>query len=239
MTIKKRNELKMAFKKGSIPTQEDFSNLIDSFIHKEEDGLFGAEGGLKMVPLGSSGSSKKFASFLKNVTNKTAVWSLEPHPNNSEEFGLNFVDLNGVSQFLISSNGYVGLGTLSPQTKLDVNGNMQSFGRRGNYKSGKVLGNGKWHKIIEHLTDCHLFEIVAKINKPGCGMHSIIHATAANAFNGEKKDINITRAYYGSFRNRIELRWTGDTFDYNLEIRTRRDYEDNSYIEYYITNLWF
>ena len=70
-------------------------------------------------------------------------------------------------------------------------------------------------------------------------MHSIIHATAANAFNGGKKDINITRAYYGSFRNRIELRWTGDTFDYNLEIRTKRDYEDNSYIEYYITNLWF
>ena len=82
MTIKKRNELKMAFKKGSIPTQEDFSNLIDSFIHKEEDGLFGAEGGLKMVPLGPSGSSKKFASFFKNVILSTPSHLVSPKNHN-------------------------------------------------------------------------------------------------------------------------------------------------------------
>lgn len=236
MPVKTKKELKNAFKKGSIPTQEDFENLIDSFIHIEESSWPGSEDGAKFLPCGTS---KKFASFFYNIVNKSAVWIIEPYPKNNDIFGLNLVDINGKSKLLVSNNGDIGIGTLSPQTKLDVDGNIQSCGRRGTYKNGKVLADGEWHKIIEHLSDCHIFEIVAKVNKPGYGMHSVIHSIATNAFNGSRKDINTTCSYYGSFRNKIKLRWTGDTFDYNLEIKTAKNYEGEYYIEYYITNLLF
>ena len=77
MAIKKRTELKMAFKKGAIPTQEDFADLIDSFAHKKEDGWFNDEDGVIITP---SGPSKRIASFFKNIVNKSAVWTLEAYP---------------------------------------------------------------------------------------------------------------------------------------------------------------
>ena len=138
----------------------------------------------------------------------------------------------------ISEKG-IGVGTTKPECKLDVAGEIQFTGRRGTYKQGKVLGDGKWHTIIESLTDCHAFEIVAKINKYGFCMHSIIHAIAVNAFNGPVQSINVTSAYYGSSKNNIELRWSGNDFNYNLEIRTRSSYDGEYYIEYYVTNLWW
>lgn len=236
MAIKNRKELKSAFKKGNIPTQDDFENLIDSLVHKHEDGLFDENNG---ICISSSGASNKLVSFCESMNKKNILWSLEQNTNINNDSGLNLVDKNGDSLMYINNKSFVGIGNVTPQCKLDVNGEIQTTGRRGTYKYGRVLGDGKWHVIIDQLSDCHVFEIVAKINKYNFGRHSIIHAIAANAFNGKGNKINITNAFYGDSKNSIDLCWDGEEFNYNLKIRTTNNYDGEFYIEYYITNLWW
>jgi hypothetical protein len=65
------------------------------------------------------------------------------------------------------------------------------------------------------------------------------HAIALSTFGRSNNTIHKTKAYYGSFRNKIDLRWVGDTFNYTLQIRTNQDYGEESMIKYYVTNLWW
>ncbi|MEL6358393.1 MAG: adhesin [Bacteroidota bacterium] len=236
MAIVSRSQLKQAFEKGAIPSQEDFENLVDSMLHKQEDGMISQDDGLKLSP---KGSARKMLTFYNNLSDLKPKWGIEQHPKNSPDFGLNLVDQSGESQLFIKPDGKVGLGTTDPTSKLDVAGNINMQGRRGTYATGQVPGDSEWHSITPPLNHCHAFEVVAQIGKPGRGLYSIIHATALSAFGRSSNKITKTEAHYGSFRNKIDLRWAGQTFNYYLQIRTKRNYGGDSMIKYYVTNLWW
>ncbi|MDD9139790.1 MAG: adhesin [Candidatus Cardinium sp.] len=236
MAITNREKLKKNFEKGAIPTHNDFEDLIDSMFHKQDDGLISPDNGLSLSP---KGDSSKLITFFNSLNDFKPTWSIEPYPKNSSAFGLNLTDKNGESKFFIESNGYVGLGTLNPSERLTVQGNINMHGRRGNYASGKVAGDGQWHDITPALNACHAFEVIAKIGKEGCGVHALTHAIALSTFGGSSNKIQKIRAYYGSFRNRIDVRWKGSTFNYTLQIRSMRDYGEGSMLQYYVTNLWW
>jgi hypothetical protein len=236
MAITSRIDLKKSFEKGAVPTQQDFSNLIDSMIHKQEDGLISEDNGLRLSP---TGSDKRLLSFFDSLNNFKPTWTIEQYPKNSSEFGLNIADQEGDSKLFIRYDGHVGIGTLNPSTTLEVNGNISSQGRRGTYMTGQVPGDSNWYAITPKLNQCHAFEIIAKINKPGRGLHAMLHAFALSTFKGAKSTINKSHAYYSSFRDKIDLRWGGANFSYYLEIRTKRNYGEGNMISYYITNLWW
>jgi hypothetical protein len=236
MAIISRSQLKKAFERGAIPSQEDFESLIDSMFHKQDDGFMSQEEGLKLSP---KGSTRKLISFFDNLSDFKPRWGIEQYPQNSPDFGLNFVDQQGESRLFIQADGNVGVGTLNPSEKLDVQGNINMRGRRGTYALGEVPGDGNWHTITPNLNSCHAFEVIAKIGKPGRGLYAMVHALALSTFGHSSNKIKKTVAHYGSFRNKIDLRWAGFTFDYYLQIRTRRNYGDESMIKYYITNLWW
>lgn len=236
MAIVSREVIKKNFEKGSIPTQQDFEDLIDSMFHKQDDGLISQDYGLRLTP---KGSSSKLITFFNNLNDFKPTWSIEQYPKNSTEFGLNILDKQGESKLFIQANGNIGIGTINPQEKLTVDGSISMHGRRGTYASGEVPGDGNWHSITPPLSDCHAFEIIAKIGKPGRGLYAMTHAIALSTFGNSQSKINKTKAYYGSFRNRIDFRWVGETFNYVLQIRTQRAYGEDSMIKYYVTNLWW
>lgn len=236
MAITSREGLKKNFEKGSIPTQQDFEDLIDSMFHKQDDGLISQDYGLRLSP---KGSSSKLVTFFNNLNDFKPTWSIEQYPKNSPEFGLNISDRHGESKLFIQANGNIGIGTTNPQEKLTVNGSISMHGRRGTYASGEVPGDGNWHNITPPLNACHAFEVMAKIGKPGRGLYAMTHAIALSTFGHSSNKINKTKAYYGSFRNKIDLRWAGETFNYVLQIRTQRAYGEDSMIKYYVTNLWW
>ncbi len=236
MTIVSRNKLKEAFAQGKIPSQEDFGNLIDSLLHQQDDGFISQDEGLRLSP---KGDNKKIVSFFQNLIDLKPQWSVEQYPKESSDFGINLTDAEGDSRLFIHPNGNVGIGTLHPTTTLEVGGNVNMQGRRGTFSQGKVPGDGEWHNITPQLNQCHGFEVIAQIGKPGRGMYAMTHAFALSTFGRSSSSIQKTSAYYGSFRNKLDLRWHGETFNYVLQIRSKRDYGSECMIKYYVTNLWW
>jgi hypothetical protein len=148
-------------------------------------------------------------------------------------------DLNNI--FFFHNNGNFGLGKRSEdKLKLDVNGIIGSKGRIGTYKYGAVCANGEWQTIVEGLDDCQAFEVMARTGKKGAGKFSIMHAIALSTYgnNGFKNKIKKTHAYYGFFWNKINLRWTGATHNYALQIKTNRNFGTDVFIYYNISKLW-
>jgi hypothetical protein len=235
MAIIDKIQLKQAFEEGAIPTQDDFENLIDSMVHKHDNGFISKEDGLKLSP---QGSDKKLISFFEDIGDFKPRWSLEGKFDGDKPFSLNLLNDKNNSVLFIENNGNIGIGTTNPATTLDVDGNISMQGRIGTYAHGIVPADGNWYAITPKLTNCHAFEVVAKVAKTGKGLHAMVHAIALSTFGKSKSKINVTQAYYGSFINKIDLRWEGQTFNYTLQMRTRRNYGQDVMIKYNITNLW-
>jgi hypothetical protein len=129
--------------------------------------------------------------------------------------------------FFFDSKGKLGIGKRSENSfELDVNGFVGMKGRIGTYKNGAIPADKKWYKIIGPLNRCHAFEIVARTGWVGAGKFAMLHAIALSAFGKSRSKIRKTSAYYGAFWNKINLRWTGTTNAYFLEMRTNSNYRD-------------
>lgn len=234
MSLQNRNSLKTFFKKGQLPSEGNFFDLIDSMINKVDDGMSKTmEDGLMLSPIGGS---QKLVSFYKSIEEKSPAWSIEI---NQSDGNLNFNNHVGDSIMTLTNEGKVGINNNNPSFELDINGSVAMSGRIGNAYKGKVLADGNWHPILTDLNGCHAFEIVAGIGKKKTGRYALIHAFALSAYGKSKNKIDLRQAYYGVRSNRIELRWTGTTYSYNLEIRTRNTYDGEFYIQYFISKLWF
>lgn len=241
--IYSREDLKKHFRNGEIPTENHFANLIDSMLNKQDDGFSkDDENGLV---ISSRGSSKKFVTFYKNINDLTPFYYIEkdereiaamrftPSDDNNEE-------KEEKNSFFFHVNGSVGIGTRSNEAyKLQVNGFAGMEGRVGTYLQGQVPSDGNWHSIIEGLDNCQAFEIIARTGKKGSGKFAILHAYALSAFGRSHSRIRKVSARYGSFWNKIGIRWKSKgTHDYALQLRTSRNYGNDVYIYYKVSKLW-
>nr|WP_320014346.1 hypothetical protein [uncultured Desulfobacter sp.] len=237
MDKKNRKTLKAYFKKGSLPSEQQFVSLIDSMLNTIDDGVAkNSEDGLKIA---SIGNSDKLIGFYKNIEMKSAIWSME-FDGSDNRLLFNHSDHTILS---LDPQGRVGVNTKKPETELDVRGTLASTGRMGNYpgkhSEGKVLADGKPHTIIENLDGCTAFEIMAGVGgAKKSGKYALLHALALNIYNAKSKVV-VHQAHYGSRCNRLKLWWEGEQHDYRLKIRTQCSYGEDIKINYQITELWF
>lgn len=233
MSLQNRETLKAYFKKGQLPTEGNFHDLIDSLINKVDDGMTKTvEDGLMLSPIGDS---KKLISFYKSIEDKSPEWRIEIDDENAN---LCFTNRFGDTTGTFNESGKLGIKQPNPQTELDVNGIGAFNGRIGNAYKGKVPANGQWHKIVEGVNGCHMLEVVAGTGKKKTGNYALLHAIAMSTYGKSKNKIKRTRARYGIWANRIEIKWTGKVYDFNLEIRTRSNYGENIALCYHVQNLW-
>jgi hypothetical protein len=88
----------------------------------------------------------------------------------------------------------------------------------------------------ENISDYSAFEVTAACGEKGA--HAITHAIAVGTYGKSKGGINQTQNFFGRSRNRIELRWNGDYFNYALQIRSIRPYAKETNVKYHVGLLW-
>jgi hypothetical protein len=223
MALLNRQSLINYFKKGSAPSEKHFADLIESTVNIVDDGISReGENGFKITPVGKS---NRLISFYKNFKQLKPEWSF-----NLDKEGINglIVQQEDNSPVLVLKNGgNIGVGVENPKSKLDVDGYVTTKGVIGSFLNGQVPGDGKWHTVIENITEPCAFEVVLRINgSKGSGRYALAHAITLNTYGGKSstRGITKTRAHYGSFFNRLRFRWSGTMYDYALQVKTARHY---------------
>ncbi len=234
MSSRRRSELKNYFVKGRIPKEEDFQDLIDSSLNiLDDDILVTNEEGLILNPK----DNNALISFRKKNEEETAFWRIELESDDKQEQHLKFkFSQNQQSILSLSQDGKVGVGIEKPLHTLDVNGAIGSLGRINYYRFGEVPADGQWHNIVENISNYCGFEIIAACGEKGA--HAITHAIAVGTYGKSKGGINQTQNFFGRSRNRIEFRWSGDYFNYALQIRSIRPYARETNIKFNVGLLW-
>jgi len=232
MGEKSRANLKNAFLKGMIPKDEDFHDLIDATLNKADDGIIKNKG--EGIRLQADGPNQELFAFYKNIHDLTPTWYINQKTEDGNT-GLNIGETNGGSRFFIETGGNVGIGITKPNHKLDVDGIVGMKGRAGYFAFGEVPADGEWHDLLTDLNEYQAFEVIATTGTKGA--HAILHATAVCTYGKSKGGITATSGYFGRSRNKMELRWTGTYFSYQLQIRTKRNYGDGVLIRYNIARL--
>jgi len=234
-----RQSLKVLFTAGARPKESNFFSLIDSMVNKVDDGISKTEeDGLILSPEGKE--SNRVMSFYQNVEDDIPQWSIDL--NQQDDKSLSIIapitekEHNNVIAF--QKTGKVGIGTRKPKTTLEVNGTLGTNTRVGTYKIDTVPADGQWHDILFNLDGCVAFEIMAQVGKEKTGRHALLHAHAVSTFGKSHHRIRKTQAHYGWFWNKIAIRFTGSTYNYKLQLKTRSNYGDDIEIKYHITKLW-
>lgn len=241
MPMKDRKTLKKLFRKGSVPTEAGFSDLIDSNINKIDDGLSkSVDSGLMLAPVGNS---NKVLSIYDQISEQDPEWSLELDKGEKDKkdknLQLTHQDLEN-PVLNINDKGHVGINTDTANHPLEVNGIMTSKGRAGIYNAqSEIAADGQWYTIIDGLNHCNTFEITARVGVHKTGKHALLHAIAMSAYGNSHSKIKATHARFSFWRPiKIKLRWVGSTYNYSLQMRSSRDLGAGVNIKYYITQLW-
>ncbi len=248
MAKKNRSTLKHYFREGTLPSEDNFGDLIDSSLNLVDEGFDKTpENGFKLSLVGEH---DRLISFFRNLADKNAVWSIN-YDKEQDRLFIKKPDTETPPAMTFAGDGKVGVNKINPAYALDVNGVVASQGRIGTYPANPVPADGKWHNIIGPLTGCHAFEIMAGVGKKGTGKYALMKAVALNTFNPEgwlfnflnlKKKIKYHQANYRSRSDQIRLRWFKDKNkdnSYYLQMRTHCDYGEGIQIKFYITQLWF
>lgn len=258
MSKRDRTTLKKFFRDGALPNAEQYADLIDSSVNRIDDGFDKTEqDGLRIASLGTSPT---LLSFYNGAGASEAAWTVGHartpgtlHIRRGTE-GRPGLRTEGAPDtppgLALTRDGQMGVNVADPEWRLDVDGVARMRGRIGHAgPKSKVPADGRWHDITERLTGCHAFEIMAGAGgEPGRGRYALMHAIALNAYNPRnpllnwvfgRRSIRRQNAMFGSFADRMRLRWVGTSRDYRLQLRTNSHFGSGIVIRYYITRLWF
>jgi hypothetical protein len=233
------------FKNGKIPTQQHYADLINSMIHKEDDGfskddpngfkIYTHHDFLNLISFyESNDAGKPFFTISKDKQTPEAIkfqsYKQQADTTTADETGVFFHD-----------NGNVGIGKKCDDNyRVDIDGFAAMKGRIGTYPADQnfVKADGKWHPIITGLKNAQAFEVVARTGKKGTGKLAIMHAIALSVAGKKGGRIHRRNAYFGFFWNKINLRWSGDYNGYSLLMKTNSNYGEGVNIYFTITQLW-
>ncbi len=157
------------------------------------------------------------------------------------------------SGLTLSRDGRLGVHSDTPEWRLDVGGVARMEGRIGQPTEGmeEVPADGTWQDVTRSLTGCQAFEVMAGAGgEVNYGRYSMVHAIAMNAYHPRnpilnwlfgRRRIRSQTAMYGSYADRIRLRWvaTSERHHFKLQMRTNANFGKGKTIRYYMTRLWF
>lgn len=236
MGRRNRETLRNFFRRGALPTEESFFDLIDSTLNLNDEGFNKTErNGLEIQ---SQPLRPSLMSFFRAGDAGDPVWRLALDEVDRRRLlfwdeqtpGAGAPLLPGAPPaeptLALGPGPRVGVNTDTPERELDVNGTIRSPAREGVVpirapgEDGKplppVLADGEWHVIAGPFDGCHALEVVVGVGVKRTGRYGLLHAIAINTYNPtgfffdffrRKRPIRITQGYYRYRSDRLALRW--------------------------------
>ena len=134
MAQRSRVELQDLFKQGAKPTGDDFKDFIESTLNLRDDDiaqLLEASNSINLESLlAKARGTLKITAFETDeklvdfYAGDTKTWSISQNPSGTNP-GFNLSTEEGSRLFIEKSTGRVGIGTIQPAVKLEVNGHFK------------------------------------------------------------------------------------------------------------------
>ncbi len=233
-----RDSLFEKFKNGRRPEERDFEDLINSTINKLDDGIAKSfKSGLELAPQGEKG--ERLISLFEKLNDSDPAWEFNLKGEADKKSMHIKSAAENKSLLTLATDNKIGINKEAPLHELDVAGSVGMQKRVGTYASDQIPANGEWTRILSGLKGVNAFELIACAQgKEGKGKYAVTQATLLNAYRGKHGKIKKIQDYYGwRWWHRLKLRWTGDPFNYNLEIKSASNYGEEGKIDYHICQL--
>jgi hypothetical protein len=169
-----RSALKTYFAKNSIPTEQQFSQLIESGINQRDDGVYKNTGDpLAIEAAGDDTSLKRSVAFYLSFADADPAWSIAlkarsvPANPATARLGWSVLDAAGTPRLTVdAAGGNVGVGTVEPKEKLEVAGRV----RAGTMSMGPWPANPSYG-----------FVGVSTLDQAQQGNYALLQGTVANS----------------------------------------------------------
>ena len=227
-----RETLKGYFGSGRIPTGRHFEDLVDSMLNIVDDGMDKSAGnGLQLSPLEEKGPVLE---FYGNILDELPLWKM-------------MIDRKNGSMCIQRGDEDEPLLTIYSDKRIELQGDVElsgivkAAGFVGNYKSGEVDADGRWHDMTEEtegeMAGCRAYRVLAGCGKKGRGKYALLEATALHCY-GSHRRIRSLQSWFGIHFNRLRLRWNKQGETWRLQVRTRCDYGEGVKIRFQVSELW-
>lgn len=224
-----RNTLKEYFKRGNMPEQRHFAELIDSMLNIADDGIDKTpDDGLRLAPLKAN---DPVVSLFRNIQDSNAEWQLSL----GESGQLHVRQKDDEQPYLVlHPSGRIDIPR--PGMDIHIDGAVSARSFEGETR-GEFPANSEWHTIDIPTDGCRAYRIMAGCGKIKSGQYALVEATAMHCY-GKHRRLRTTSSWFGSFFNKIKFRWQGTGQKCRLQIRTARDYGTDIFLCYQLTELW-
>ena len=129
-TTATRLQLQQYFALNCIPTQSNFTDLINGMLNQADDGIVKSAGNpLSIGAAVDATNTQKVLNLYASLSDTNPAWTLQLNPRSTHNdpttahSGFSVSDATGTSRLFIDAGTYnVGIGTNTPQAMLDING---------------------------------------------------------------------------------------------------------------------
>lgn len=208
MAALSREELKRSFRNGSLAREENFSNLIDSFVHINDD---------------RSNNSANGAFGLPNINKSIICFRTKTDKNGNANVRVGINTQSPITDFDV--NGSIGMKSrIGNFSDSSVNPEL-------------IIADGHWHNVLTNLNNLTALEIMSAVYCPG-GKHAMYYTVLTNAFGKGCKIKPIQQSHSSWWHRIQMRWTSGTHGQYGLAIRTACSYKTKPIIQNRITKLW-
>lgn len=219
---KDRKTLKSYFRKGDVPTEEQFSALIDSVPNISEDGevKVSPDDGIRLSPKGTSRTVATIYASEPRQDGVPPLWQLVL----GEADGLEIRDGGGNPVLTIDREKNVTVaGRLKAAGYLSAGDGKEESPERDTLK---IRADGNWHDLpVEAAAGtgpegCRVYRISAFYKNLRDGRYSVCEAAASHS-GGRKRRIRSSCRHWWGWSGHIKVRWRQADGKLYLQVRSK------------------
>lgn len=256
---KGKKYLKNIFSEGALPSESNFSVLIDSMFNLKDDEIDELlDGPLKLYVSDNEkhddDTKNTLLAFYDDVAEKAkqGSWFIQLQNSEDHEGGKNLViksRLDEKSVVVFEPNGKI----VFDSPNLEVKGDVRFRGLKGSFGAEKEApkADSGWQPLIIGVEPPAMFSIVAGIGQDRNSGYAMVYAIASIVPTTRKKGwwqmtpknarIHVLQSYSGGLRSKIDFRWLENADNkklYDLNVRTRKNHGSDTRIKCNVTELW-